>query len=119
MRIFVKEIILGTHKWEGCDIKAVEFLKNEHHHNFEIYFECDVTHLDRELEFIVLRNWIKEAIKKSYPVVDGIVRFGCMSCEMIALDLSNQFKLDHVNEINRHLKIVVSEDGVQGGILNE
>lgn len=113
-RIFVKEVFLGSHNWEDCSIKEVNFLKNEHHHNFGVYVECDVYHKNRELEFIRLRVQLKQIVDDLFSTKDGIIRFGSMSCEMIARKI--KFELEECFN-KRNWKVIVDEDGVQGGII--
>jgi len=62
MKIQVKENVLGTHYWSKCPHKEVSFLKNEHHHDFWIRVECEVTHDDREIEFLMLRIWLQKHV---------------------------------------------------------
>jgi len=75
MRIYVEESILGTHYWTNAP-KEVEFLSHEHHHNFHIRLECDVKHNDRELEFIMLRIWLKKYFETHNVTIYNIISFG-------------------------------------------
>ena len=112
MRIKVKEEVLGTHSWSTCPIDAVGFLKNEHHHNFQIHVECKVLHDNRELEFLTLRTHLKKIIAYCFPVRDGIVRFGDRSCEQISNEITKHL-VQHYGE--RDWKVHVYEDNVQAG----
>ena len=115
-RIRVKHVVLGTHNWPEADevFPEVGFLKHEHHHDFHIYVECDVLHQDREIEFILLRVDIMK-ILDAYPG-KYIKRFGHRSCEMIAENIKKKLKAKYGN---RHWKVSVFEDNIQGGIYED
>ena len=91
MQIKIRDSFLGTHQWSGCPHKEVSFLKNEHAHDFIIEVQCNVSHSDRDLEFIKLRIFLKQFMKKKYKSKYEIIRFGEMSCEMISEDITKAF----------------------------
>lgn len=113
-KIRVTEVVLGTHNWPNAK-GMTEYLKHEHHHNFHITVECDVTHNDREVEFLELRQYIKDIFySPSFTVFTKnwwTVKFGSMSCEMIALRVKDELEKLYQREVS----VYVSEDGVQGG----
>ena len=115
-RIKVKHIVLGTHSWPDADVvfPEVGFLKHEHHHDFHIYAECNVSHQDREIEFILLRIEIMKILEE-YPG-KYIKRFEHRSCEMIAEKIKEKLKNKYGN---RHWKVSVFEDNIQGGICED
>jgi len=113
MRIFVKEIVQGLHNWPGA-VKPVEFLSNEHAHDFYIYVACDVKHSDRELEFYMLRNFIRNILDTKFDKKGFMIDFKNSSCEIIALEIRNQLILKYGA---RNWLIKVSEEGLQGAIL--
>ncbi len=94
----------ATHYWADCPIEEVAYLRNEHRHIFEITAYKEVTHADRDVEFIVLGHRIKEFLAKEYP--DH--KFGGKSCEMIAEQLIRAFDLSACE---------VSEDGENGAVV--
>ena len=124
-QIKVKHIVLGTHNWPDVDkfFPEVGFLQYEHHHDFHIYVECNVTHDDREIEFIVLRLELMKIIDNTYPG-QYIKKFGSSSCEMIGQVILEQLekkyrKQKFFKKVKRNWKVSVFEDNIQGGIVNE
>jgi hypothetical protein len=87
MRIKVKEVFRGTHKWpcagDSLETQPVAFLSSKHAHDFKISVMCNVSHEDRELEFFLLRNSLREIINHSYDQKDYFYCFGDESCEAI------------------------------------
>ena len=114
MRIFVEDYFLGTHQWDTCNLPEVEFLKNEHHHNFHVRIECNIKHNDREIEFLILRIWLRKIMATKYVSLFGIIRFGSKSCEMIGEEIKYEFEKEF-GKIK--VKVIVSEDKIQGGIV--
>ena len=112
MKIEIKEIVLGTHYWEDCPFDEVVFLRNEHHHDFTIFVSCDVEHNDRDIEFIMLRIWLKKFIKNTYMVDNEIVRFCGRSCEMISSEIKEALIKQYSD---KNWKVSVSEDGIYKG----
>lgn len=82
--------IEGTHKWGKCNIEEVMFLSQEHRHIFYITCKKGVSHDDRDIEIICLKRGITEYLHRAYGKV---CRFGNMSCEMIARELTEKFSL--------------------------
>ncbi len=115
-KIEFKDVFLGTHFYENCPVKEVEFLKHEHHHDFNITVSCNVTHENRDLEWIKLRVELKKFIKTKYLIKDEIVRFGGMSCESIGKDILNYFVIKYGF---RNWCVKVSEDNQYTSILSE
>ena len=113
-RIKVHHSILGTHNWPSAEavFPEVGFLKNEHHHDFHIWAECDVSHQDREIEFLLLRIEIMK-ILEDYPG-KYIKKFGHRSCEMIAETIKNKLQATYGK---RNWKVSVFEDKIQGAVV--
>jgi hypothetical protein len=86
----------------------IKFLENEHRHMFKVEVKISVTHLDRELEFFLVKWALQEFIK------DG--KMNHKSCEMIATDILEKH-LFPTYGTDRHYEIVVSEDGESDGII--
>jgi len=109
MEIFCKLQVEGIHYWENCDILEVEYLLHPHRHNFFITAYIDVTHSDRDIEFIKLKHQILEYLSEQYWVYNSRLHdFGGKSCEMIAHELLKEFNLT---------KVEVSEDNECGAIV--
>ena len=107
--IEVKLDIEGLHHWPDCNLPHVEYLKHLHRHTFIISCRAEVSHGDRDIEFIDLKHKIKQYVAKTwYDPAYGCCNFGAMSCEHIATDLLNYFGLCQCS---------VSEDGEFAGIV--
>lgn len=92
LKVIVSLTIEGIHKWSGCNIKEVDFLKQEHRHIFYIKCKKVVSHDDREIEIIMLKRTILAYLRQKYEE-NGICKFGDKSCEMIAKELLEVFSL--------------------------
>jgi hypothetical protein len=86
----------------------IQFLENEHRHMFKVEVKISVTHLDRELEFFLVKWALQDFIKAGNQ--------NHKSCEMIATDIL-QNHLIPAYGTNRSYEIVVSEDGESDGIV--
>jgi hypothetical protein len=86
----------------------IKFLENEHRHMFKVEVKISVGHLDRELEFFLVKWALQEHIKEH--------KMQHMSCEMIATDILQNHLIPKYGE-NRYYEIVVSEDGESDGIV--
>lgn len=86
----------------------IGFLENEHRHMFKVEVKISVTHLDRELEFFLVKWALQEYIKES--------KMNHMSCEMIATDILQNHLIPNYGK-DRYYEIVVSEDGESDGII--
>jgi len=86
----------------------IKFLENEHRHMFKVEVKISVTHLDRELEFFLVKWALNEFIQSGSQ--------NHMSCEMIATAILNQHLIPKYGS-NRYYEIVVSEDGESDGIV--
>ena len=99
--VFAKVLFEATHNWPGCNLEEVSYLQHEHRHIFHIHAYVEVSHNDRQIEFIVLKHTIEEYLQKYYPNR----KLGSKSCEMLAVELIEAFQLS---------KCVVLEDGENG-----
>jgi hypothetical protein len=85
----------------------IKFLENEHRHIFKVNVKISVTHLDRELEFFLVKWSLQEFIQSGNQ--------NHKSCEMIATDILNNHLLPKYGQ--RYYEVVVSEDGESDGIV--
>jgi hypothetical protein len=85
----------------------IQFLENEHRHMFKVEVKISVNHLDRELEFFLVKWALQDFIKGGDQ--------NHKSCEMIATDILENHLLPNYGE--RYYEIVVSEDGESDGII--
>ena len=109
--IKVKTTFRAVHNWKSCEIEQVQFLKYPHHHEFQITVKMEISHVDRDIEFICYQRWLDDFLQQKYPNHD----LGSSSCEMLAEVIANQtvdyWKLKNV-------EVEVNEDGHYGGIVN-
>lgn len=88
--------------------KGVEFLKHPHRHMFHFNVKIEVTHNDRDIEFILFKRELVDAFES------GVLKLDHKSCEMMAEDLIAY--LDR-NYPGRDIVVNVSEDGENGAEL--
>jgi hypothetical protein len=86
----------------------IKFLENEHRHMFKVEVKISVTHLDRELEFFLVKWALTDYLTER--------KMNYMSCEMIATDILEKHLIPNYGD-NRYYEIVVSEDGESDGIV--
>lgn len=86
----------------------IKFLENEHRHMFKVEVKISVNHLDRELEFFLVKWALANFIQSGNQ--------NHKSCEMIATDILNDHLIPSYGE-DRYYEIVVSEDGESDGII--
>ncbi len=86
----------------------IKFLENEHRHTFKVEITISVTHLDRELEFFLVKWALKEFLNNG--------KMNHKSCEMIATDILNDHLMPRYGNDRKYV-IVVSEDGESDGIV--
>lgn len=86
----------------------IKFLEVEHRHMFKVDVKISVTHLDRELEFFLVKWALKDFIKS------GDMNY--KSCEMIGKEILENHLIPKYGN-NRYYEIVVSEDGESDGII--
>jgi hypothetical protein len=100
----------GFHRYPqaGSINPKIQFLENEHRHIFKVEVKISVTHLDRELEFFLVKWALQDFIKSGDQ--------SHKSCEMIGTDILNNHLIPTYGG-NRYYEIVVSEDGESDGII--
>ncbi len=91
-------------------LKDVSFLGHPHRHMFHFKVYIEVSHENRQIEFIQLKHQLINLIKDYYPIKDSIITFGNRSCEMIASDL---YKMIHPIYSGKII-IEISEDNENG-----
>ena len=99
----------GYHFYPGAGKidERIKFLENCHRHTFKVEVKISVTHLDRELEFFLVKWNLQDFIKSG--------NYNHKSCEMIATDILENHLLPAYGE--RYYEITVSEDGESDGII--
>jgi hypothetical protein len=95
---------LATGEWDD-----VSFLGYPHRHIFHFYVTIEVTHNDRDIEFIQFKRWLERLYSTEFLELDY------KSCEMIAEEL-----IDTIMEKypNRNIIVEVYEDNENGAVLS-
>ena len=99
----------GLHFWQNAP-EEVGFLRQTHRHIFHVRVEVNVTHDDRDIEFIMMKRHLEQFI----PEAQAKLLDGC-SCEMLG-----EFFLDKGKEKWPAVKYGVadvSEDGENGAVV--
>lgn len=101
--------VAGVHFWTHCPFEEVMYLREPHRHMFHIRAVKAVTHDDRDVEIIMLKNAIRDYLQKTFKSdqYDDLY-FGGMSCEQIAHDIAIKFELT---------SCYVLEDGENGAFI--
>ena len=103
----------GIHKYpaalEEPGLAEVSFLGYPHRHMFHFYVRLEVSHNDREVEFILFKRELESLYSEK------IMELDYKSCEMIAEDLYLQIAAKYPF---REVEIEVSEDGENGAVLS-
>lgn len=86
-------------------LKDVEFLGYPHRHIFHFKVYIEVTHDDRDIEFIQFKRWLEGLYNKD------VLSLNNQSCEMIAKELHNSISEKYPA---RKIWIEVSEDNENG-----
>ena len=104
----------GIHKYPAAlddpklatgDYYDVSFLGYPHRHIFHFKVKIQVTHNDRDIEFIQFKRWLESLY------AGGTLELDYKSCEMIADDLYNEISTKYPG---RFVEIDVAEDGENG-----
>jgi hypothetical protein len=86
----------------------VSFLGTPHRHIFHFKVYIEVTHDDRDIEFIQFKRWLEHCYN------DGTLELDHKSCEMIARELNTTINARYPS---REIWVDVSEDGENGAFL--
>lgn len=100
----------GIHRYPAAkDLKGVEFLQHPHRHIFHFYVNLEVSHNDRDVEFILFKREL-EALFES-----GAMQADYKSCEMMAEEMLEYIEREYPGRI---VQVEVFEDDENGAILN-
>jgi len=106
--IIIKTRFEAIHCWPECPYDDVAFLRNPHRHEFWIEVEIEVSHNDRDIEFIKakreLDSWLTSVFGKD---------IGSISCEELAETIMNSGLFWHVQSVT------VLEDGENGAKISK
>lgn len=106
LTITVRTQFIGFHRWLAAP-ESVEFLRNWHRHVFKVEVCINVDHNNREKEFFLVQNDLREAC----TVFEG--RYFELSCEQICELIAKSLTPDYSVR-----KVTVSEDGENEGTLH-
>jgi hypothetical protein len=102
INIIINTKFPAIHFWPDCDIDEVSYLKNYHRHEFHVQAKAPVTHENRDIEFIQLKNKIDKWIYENWHNKN----LQAKSCETMCTELMFTFpELSYVR---------VLEDGENG-----
>jgi hypothetical protein len=104
--------IEGFHNWPDAKeiFPQVAFLSDRHRHMFGFRCYANVTHTDRDEEFILLNRKIQKGLRIGFSGSEtNVLEFGSMSCEMIGEWLLESFPTLY--------KVEVWEDWENGAII--
>lgn len=111
-----KTLTIGTRTWVWCSFSFegfhcwptapdhVAFLRSPHRHMFHVEAQKEVTHTDRDIEFITLKRQLEAAIVPIQASRD----VSNWSCEDWCHELLNRFDL---------YRVEVSEDNENGAVV--
>lgn len=95
-------------KFATGDLYDVSHLALKHMHYFNIRVWVQVSHLNRDIEFIQLRRWVNNYFEQE-PI-----DFGNKSCEMIAEELAIELAKSYPES---ELRIEIAEDNINGALI--
>jgi hypothetical protein len=107
----------GIHKYPAAladpslatgDEYDVSFLGHPHRHIFHFKVWINVTHNDRDIEFIQFKRWLEKLYN------EGTMSLDYKSCEMMSDELHTQIQTKYPG---REVWIEVSEDGENGSFI--
>lgn len=124
--IEVKMSSPGLHSWSNIedqataynDFEDVKYLKYLHRHTFHFTLRFQVSHDDRDLEFIQVRNLVYQLLHQEfYDAEYSCLNFRSRSCEMICKEVLRVL-YDYKSSLATHCtRIEVSEDNEFTSIL--
>ena len=104
--------IEGFHNWPDAKeiFPEVGFLSDRHRHMFGFRCYANVTHTDRDEEFIMVSRAIQKELRSNFST-DRVLYFGSMSCEAIGEWLLESFPSLY--------KVEVWEDFENGAVIEK
>lgn len=102
MQIFVRTSFEGFHCWP-CAPDEVAFLRNRHRHIFHVEVVKDVTHNERDIEFILFKGAVDDLVNMQRYASES----ENWSCEKWA---------EFIGDMLDAKRVTVSEDNENGAI---
>lgn len=109
-RVVAKTSYEGVHCWPEAP-EEVKYLRDPHRHIFEVVVEVQVSHNDREVEFIMLKHKINKWLD-AHKDKNGVWQMDRMSCEQVAERLIELLESEYGR--GRWIAVSVYEDGENG-----
>ena len=109
MKVFIKTTFEALHRWKDAP-KQQSYLRNVHRHIFHVRLEIDVTHVERDIEFIQLKNEVNELISEIKNDSNSVE----YSCETYGALISHGIWAQY----KRAVTCEVSEDDENGAIIS-
>ena len=106
--IIIRTRFEAIHSWPNCPYEDVTFLRNPHRHEFWVEVEIEVSHNDREIEFIKAKRELDRFLAGVYGK-----DLGSKSCEDIAENIMNSGMFWQVQSVT------VLEDGENGAKISK
>lgn len=113
--IVIKTTYQGIHRYKDAP-DQVSYLRNEHRHLFYVQAKIQIFDDDRELEFIIVKDFIDKYFRDRFDNYHTY-HMGDQSCEMVATDLLNQIKNEYGN--NRKISVSIFEDNENGAVVED
>lgn len=88
----------------------VYYLRGRHRHTFKVEVSVQQFHNERDVEYIMLKNWLDTSVLSNLHSRD----LGAMSCEAMAEEILERVRLRYPG---RGLSVDVLEDGENGASL--
>ena len=95
INVIVNLTFEALHCWLDCKLKEEFYLKYPHRHVFYITCKKEVTHANRDIEFIGLKKRIKNYLIDLFEDDNGNYDLGEHSCEKLAVRILNDFALNY------------------------
>lgn len=100
INIIVNLQIEAFHNWPAAKevFPEVGFLAERHRHIFHICCKKEVDHDDRDVEIILFKRTVLEYLYDEYVRKGSVIQvceLGSTSCEMLARELLERFKLEY------------------------
>lgn len=112
--IIVKTQFEALHCWPDVpENHSSYYLVNPHRHIFHIELYFEVSHLNRDVEFIEMKHHIDKFLSDTFPknIVYGISDVENRSCEYLASLLLTKYLA------TKCYKVIVLEDGEMGAVV--
>lgn len=99
----------ALHNWPDAP-DEVYYLRGRHRHIFKVNVHVEQKHNERDVEYIMLKQWLENEVLFRYHKQD----VGSLSCEAMAEQIVRDVQKRHPS---RYLVVSVLEDGENGAVL--